>query len=90
MREHRITFVYGASHYQATQYIREKARGGQDPNTYRNITNPQSVRGLKSSENTQIEFIWLRGCEVNRTYHEMCHMVSQRQEAGAEILEMRV
>jgi len=81
-----ITFVLGRDHYSATLYIRRKVREGAPANQFRNITNPNTVRGLRSTEKTTIEFVFLVGCELNRKYSEFYTEVGYRQAAGAGIV----
>lgn len=60
-----LTFVLGYNHYCATLYIRERVHKGDEPNRFRNITNPHTLRGLRSTEKTTIELVllpnWRRG-----------------------------
>ena len=89
--EHRtLTFVYGATHYQATLWIRARIASGdlQNANS-RNITNPETLRGIRSTENTTIQFVWLRGCEANKTHKQFVDMMQQRQVSGANIKEFQ-
>ena len=85
-----LTFVFGPSYMIAADYIRSRVSAFKlNPNDFRNITNPQSLRGLKSTENTKIRFIWLDGCRRQRDYFEMKDMLAAAQASGANIEEIK-
>lgn len=84
----KITFVYGLCHADANQYIRRMVqKTGRAANSFRNITNPDTLRGLKSTENTTIEFVWLRRCACNPRFREMQQAMQDRRTAEAGIVE---
>lgn len=84
-----ITFVLGRNHYSATLYIRRKVREGAPANQFRNITNPNTVRGLRSTEKTTVEFVVLGGAHFNKRYVEFRTELDHRQAADAGIVEQR-
>lgn len=84
-----ITFVLGRDHYSATLYIRRKVREGGMANRFRNITNPNTVRGLRSTEKTTVEFVFLDGAYLNRRYSEFRTELNHRQAADAGIVERK-
>ena len=84
-----ITFVLGRNHHSATLYIRRKVREGVLANRFRNITNPNTVKSLRSTENTTIEFVFLDGAQFNKRYAEFRTELQYRQTAEAGIVERK-
>lgn len=82
-----ITFVLGRDHYSATLYIRRKVRDGAPANQFRNITNPNTVRKLRSTENTTVEFVFLPGSDLNRKYADFRKELDERKLSNAGIVE---
>lgn len=89
MEQRTLTFVFGPTHFLADQYIRKQVAQGTLRNAdCRNITNPDSLRGLKATENTSIRFVWLKGCRRHRMYGRFKIMMAQRQFSDANIQEV--
>lgn len=84
-----LTFVLGRDHYHATRYIRKRVANGEPANRFRNITNPKTVKGLRSTENTTIEFVILDGAVYSDKYHEFRLELDMKKISQAGIIEIK-
>lgn len=83
-----LTFVLGYDHYCATLYIRERVYKGDEPNRFRNITNPHTLRGLRSTEKTSIELVLLPNWVRGRRGDEFALEIQNLRSKGAGIVEI--
>ena len=85
-----LTFVLGPTHYCATLYIRDRVRKGDEANRFRNITNPNSLRGLRATENTKIELVlmvgWWRAPKADEFAIQMDGL--RARNSGVEIIQL--
>lgn len=86
-----LTFVLGPTHYAATLYIRKRVHNGLEgdvPNRFRNITNPNTLLGLRSTENTTIELVLLYGWQKGPKAEEFYNNIKSLRTKHAGIVEI--